>query len=130
MKMSRYVHSPKAAAEGVWKDLEDGGRVKVAMLGNSAFEAARDEAFKDYPDLNEVPTGVFRERMAYVYANTVLLDWEGFEQDDGTPILYTIDQAAEYMGNDQYMEFQMHIFKLAKDYNNYRATQRAIVGKS
>jgi hypothetical protein len=109
----------KAAEEGKWFTLQDGGRVRVAKLGCKAFTA-------EVQRLQKPHVGVLRsggdtaETLDLItikaMSKTVLLDWEGLDID-GEPVEYSPENAERLL--TEYPEFREFISQLSVDRKNF-----------
>lgn len=78
--------------EGVWLEYSEGAKIRVARAGGSNKRyIKRIEEFrrknKRQIDLELMGNDVAISAMIPIYADTIILEWEGFlEKDDETPI--------------------------------------------
>lgn len=97
MKVSQLITDPIAEINGVWVDIGQGGQLKIARAGNPAaarcYERLTAEAGTD--KLTEAQS---LDILIELLANTILLDWSGLENDDGSSIPYSKDKAKELLG--------------------------------
>lgn len=109
---------------GAWtQDLGSGLKLKVARFGNKNFNREITAAAKNRTDAFgnlELEDDVAGEVFAQILANTVLLDWEGLEED-GEPVPYSKEAAARILL--QYPEFMRLVQAQAKRLDLFR-TQR------
>lgn len=109
---------------GAWtQDLGSGLKLKVARFGNKNFNREITAAAKNRTDAFgnlELEDDVAGEVFAQILANTVLLDWEGLEED-GEPVPYSKETAARILL--QYPEFMRLVQAQAKRLDLFR-TQR------
>ena len=118
MKLSKLKPDLTKAEEGIWIDVGDGLRIKVASLTNKKYIKMLRAKMKPYRTQvrsgrikDEVVEGIVRECMA----RTVLLDWEGLTEDDEeTVIPYSTDKAKELL--DAYPEFMQIVHDTACDH--------------
>lgn len=91
----KFATDEKVELEGVWLDYGDGERVKIARAGGSNKRyITRIEDFrrkhKRQIDLELMANDAAVTAMIPIYADTIILAWEGFlEDDDKTAIPFT-----------------------------------------
>lgn len=82
-----------AESEGVWVDLGDGAKVKVARFNNPAHEKAVRRHQKPYKSIlntgRPLPKDVADEITIKTMVETILLGWEGMADRHGDPLPYT-----------------------------------------
>jgi hypothetical protein len=118
-------------AGGVWVDYYAGDlhiRVKIARSGgaNEAFTRLSNQLLKPYRrgnvNPNDIPRRTQLDLNARVYAETVVLDWEGVYDDDEKPIPYTVETGiAVFKRVELFLDFVM---QEAANYKNFAASSR------
>lgn len=87
----RFKTSESCERDGVWLDYGDGVRVRVARAGGSnrrflkAMERFRRK-HKRRIDLDLLDEDVARPAVIDIFAETVVLGWEGVANEEGTPL--------------------------------------------
>lgn len=119
--------------EGVWIEIQDPGagepaRIKIARAGGTNDKLAKvaDEKWKPYRQLltrGLVPPDVERKVIAEIYAESVVLDWQNVEDEDGHPIPFTPAACAAMML--ALPDFLSQVMIEAKRLDNFRAEERA-----
>lgn len=104
--MAFKISQLKTTSEGVWVDCGADLHLKVARLGNPAYEDALRKAGK--PFMRQMRLGTMKieqmEKLAMkCVADHVLQDWKGLEEDDGTVIPFSSKKALEIF--EEYPEF-------------------------
>lgn len=107
---------------GAWtQDLGGGLKLKLARIGNrnynrelAAVAKTRTDAFGN---LEFEGDDEANEAFIRIVAKTVLLDWEGLEEE-GVPVQYSEDEAARIM--QQYPEFMRLVTAQAKRLDLFR----------
>lgn len=109
---------------GVWQDLGDSIRVKVARFNNTNHKRVMEGLMKPYQHMlrrGNLSEEIAEKILVQGMARTILLDWEGLEED-GKPIKYSMKNAERIM-----MEFKdfrdlvhnisqsMEIYKIQED---------------
>lgn len=95
MDVKTAFSDPALEKDGVWIDYREGSRIKIARMGNPRFQRTWAAAMKPYRRLereNKIPPETQTEVLCQVYAESLLLDWEGFTSD-GEPLPYTKETA-------------------------------------
>ncbi len=108
MKLSQIRLAGRREVQGEWRELTKGLRFKIAAGVNAEFErclreldpvlmreVARVQAAGEA--LSEDLSARFSELDTRAIARTVLLDWDGLEEEDGTPIPYSVEKAEEIL---------------------------------
>lgn len=96
-----YTPDPVLSVEGADLDLGEGVRLKVALWMNPAFSAALQKATAKPEtarklERGELPAAEDRDMMDEVIARTILVGWEGLEEN-GKPIAYSPERARELL---------------------------------
>lgn len=90
VKLSGLRLDSEAVVNGRWFQWVPGVRLKLAKWGNDRFQERLEELFKDLGKADE-------DVLKQVAAETVLLDVEGLDDDDGNPISYTSELGLEWL---------------------------------
>jgi len=102
---------------GVWVDVPDGGRLKLGMIGSHAYNQALDKHIKRYRNLIRATGNLTVEQNTavtiQVYADSVLLDWDGYEDEHGQPLKCTRDNKVKML--TKYPNFRTLIESYAGD---------------
>jgi hypothetical protein len=105
MKMQSLKTDPIKAKDGVWiDDIPEfaGVRLKVRPQGNPDYRSLYQRLVATVPR-SQKRGGVISDQAVKsqiegrCLADTVLVDWEGFEDDYGGPLVYSEDQAKQYL---------------------------------
>lgn len=140
MKFSEFKTDTSLEKEGVWHDIgmnDDGSpvRIKIARLGNPSWLKAynkipaplRDGAQKG--SLAGAMEKSYETLAAKCMAEHVLLGWEGFTDDDGNPVPYTVETAAAILADPEQRPFRSIVTQYAQDDAAFRAQAVAEKGK-
>lgn len=111
--------------KGVWVDWVAGVRFKIARMNNDAFDAFIIERQKaSIGRLRKKKQGTDEEKEAMMYeaiARTVLLDWEGVEDEaTGEPLKYTPERGIAALSDPEQKDMFRFIVRSAGDSDNYR----------
>ncbi|MGE3845140.1 MAG: hypothetical protein AB7I50_26570 [Vicinamibacterales bacterium] len=122
-----------AINEGQWVgEIPKMGSVRLKVRGRETplFQAAFDKHLRAVPtemrDRVGVPTGPARvHAMGLACHETVLLDWDGIEDEKGKPVKYRRDLALEWMTNPDFEHFLEAVLFAAVvvDTSNTRAAE-------
>jgi hypothetical protein len=100
MKFSSFATDLNLEESGVWVDLGDGARLKLARIGNPAYKKLMREKLKPYRT-QAARAGIsedkFTEMTCDVLSKTVLIDWKGWEDDKGKEIPYSHKNAYDML---------------------------------
>jgi len=114
MKISSIKTNTAKVEAGIWvTDIPDfeGVRLKVRPTGNPDFRQLYSQLVESTPR-HLKRGGVVKDYDTKVainarcLADTVLLDWEGFEDDDGKPVKYTPELAKQWLQDPEMTAFR------------------------
>lgn len=129
MKISKMKQDVTSAEEGQWVDIGDGASVKVARIGNKAYNAFIKKATKPYAAALRSKTGlpddVFEGILNKAYAETILLDWAGLEDDAGANLPYSKEKCLELFKDPEYKDFTELAVTLASEAETFRLQEVA-----
>ena len=102
MLYKKFKTDPKIEEKGVWIDYGDGVKVKIARAGgaNAAFKKAVERHARKYR--HQLRTGLMPADKAdavlrEVFADTVILDWEGVTDEDGNVLEFTRENVVKVL---------------------------------
>lgn len=130
MDLSKQFRTSDALeTDGVWFDLDDTTKVKVARQGNKGYAKLVTREFEKNKRIldakNDAADAKGEAIMIDVMARTILLDWEGVEWE-GAPLPYSLDNAKKVLA---LKDFRMVISAFAQDVEAYRTeSDKAAVG--
>ena len=96
MKLNKFMSDSKLAIEGIWEDIGEGLRVRVARMNNPKYrEYMRKMARNQARTFRRVGGGIddIFDIQQRAVARFVLLEWDGLEDDDGNVIAYSEEEA-------------------------------------
>jgi hypothetical protein len=100
MKFSNFATDLDLEEKGVWVDLGEGTRLKLARIGNPAYKKLMREKLKPYRT-QSARAGISDQKWSEincdVLSKTVLLDWEGWEDDKDKPVKYSQKHAYDML---------------------------------
>lgn len=117
MNINKFKSDINKATNGVWVPLWD-GRVKIARADNKNYRKAFAEKLKPYRrevQNKSLPDETLQRIVLECFAETILLDWEGFEEDD-KPLPYSKEKVIEIMSNEQFEDLALKLYELSKDH--------------
>ncbi|KRE02598.1 hypothetical protein ASE61_15080 [Bosea sp. Root670] len=104
MKISELKIDPVKREEGAWiGDLPEMGgvRLHVRGIGCAEFRKLQAKLVEALPRSKRIGGRIAQEEQDRITGEclhrTILLGWEGFENDDGSPIEYSAEQAKAFM---------------------------------
>ena len=130
MKVSRFKTNAAKEQNGVWVDIGEGAKLLVARVNNSHYRSVLLRRSK--PVAAQMRTGTLPEDKARAileqcYADAILLDWEGLEDDDGNALEYSKEQALELLRMKDFFEM---VENFAMNAELYREEQLNEMGNS
>jgi hypothetical protein len=110
----------KKEQEGVWHDLAEGLRVKIARIGNPNYQKRFQAITKPYQRAlrkNTLANEVAEKLHIQCLSETIVLDWEGVE-DGGKEIPYSKDAAIALL--TKYPELRSYINDIANELEGFQ----------
>jgi len=107
--------------EGTWNDIGENVRVKVARIGNPEYQKEFQKISK--PHQRAIRRGSLNNEVAEkllirVMAKTILLDWEGL-QEDGADVPYSYENAVRIL--TEYRDLRDYVSDIANEMEAFRA---------
>ena len=121
MKFSKFKTNQSLEIEGVWVDIGEGAKVKVARIGNTAYQKYLERSYKPYRKMQRtgtVPEDLQRRLFIEALAHTILLDWDGFTDDADKPVVYSVDAAISQL--TEFKDFRELIVEIAAEAETFR----------
>jgi len=114
-KLSNLKTDRDLSENGAWVPWIAGTRLRIARLSNSAFKAMYHRKTKPLErKMREIPDELQEEIIRKCVAHTVLLDWEGFDDDDGSPLEYTPEQGIEMFEDSEWEHLYSFVLETAR----------------
>ncbi len=118
-----FATDKKKEQEGAWVDFGEGIRIKIARIGNPRYQEEFQRVSGPYK--RQMRRGTMRDEVAEklltkVMAKTIVLDWEGLEED-GKAVKYSAEKAERILTD--YPDLRDEIADLAKDIASFRAEE-------
>jgi hypothetical protein len=128
LNFEEYKSDPKLEVEGVWCEIDDGAKVKVAFFGNANFTKLNQKLSKPYVGFRSVPEEKVDEITITLLVETILLDWENIVDKDKKPIPYSKEKARELLTASRW--FRDRISALAVQEQRFRQESKDGVVKN
>jgi len=106
--------------EGVWYDIAEGLRMKIARIGNPLYQKRFQALSKPYRRSirrGTLSDDVAEKLLVQCLSETIVLDWEGVE-DEGVEILYSKDAAVTLL--TKYPELRNYINDIANELEGFQ----------
>ncbi len=136
MRLRDMAIDPNAIEQGEWVgDLPglEGVRVLVRGIGNAEYRRLNTKLMRKVSPQESV-AGLSPERsdaiMTQLLAETVLLGWEGIEDDDGQPLVYSRETATRLLGDPAMRRFRDAVSFAATTVGERRAEQQEADAKN
>jgi hypothetical protein len=122
--MAFNISQLKTTTEGVWVDCGGDLRLKVARMGNPAYEEEIRKLAK--PFMRQMRLGTMSmedmEGLAMkAVAKHIIQDWENLEDDSGEPIQFSKDKALELF--NEYRDFYNIVKEVASEAEIFRSDE-------
>ena len=117
----RYGTSSEKEREGVWVNLGDDLKVKIARANNPTHSKATERLIKPFRRQvlnNTLPQEKQVEITVKAMATGIVKDWEGLEDDDGKTIDYSVDSCVELLTD--YKDFREEIAEISQSMEMFR----------
>lgn len=125
-----YNTSKDLAKNGVWVDIAEGIKFKIAKKDNDNFKNAvlrllKEKGFTQYQiTKGNIPNDAWGDIGVMATAESILVDWEGvIDEATGKPVKYTPEIGFKEMMADE--EFLKDIQKLSEDVGLFQAKVEA-----
>lgn len=120
---ARYQTDKDAESEGVWEDIGEGFRVKVARSNNPHHQRVAENLMRPYR--RQIANGsLSNDKMTEItvkaMSEALLLDWEGLEIDD-KPVPYSRETAHKLL--TEYKDFREEVAELAQSIELFRSSE-------
>lgn len=122
MDLGKFRSNLDLESEGVWVELGEDARIKVARMNNPRHASALRRLTKPYR--RQIEAGTLNEDIAYrvigeAMAEGILLDWQGLTEN-GEPLKYSPKAARDLLTNPQLRDFRAQIEAAANDAEQFR----------
>ena len=110
----------KKETEGVWYDIEDDLRIKIARIGNPNYQKRFQALSKPHRRAirrGSLPDKVAEKLLVQCMAETIVLDWEGMI-DEGKEIPYSTEAVIELL--TKYPELRIYLNDIANELEGFQ----------
>lgn len=125
MDLNRFKSDPTREEDGVWVEVGDGARLRIARIGSKKYHSEftrRSKPYKRQIRSETLPDSVADKILAETLASAVLLDWDGLTLG-GKALKYSRDKAVELLMDPAMKDFRALVVELATDAEQYRADE-------
>ena len=124
MKLNKFKLDVKKNENGVWVNIDETCRLLVARAGNKNYNAMQqrliEQGKKKFRNLADMPQAEQDEIVNTAIANTILLGWEGLEDENDKEIIYTTPKCIEVLNDPAYITFREMVIEIAQDNSKFR----------
>ena len=109
--------------DGVWKDMGDGLRMRIARIGNPNYNKRFQALSKPHRralQRGSLSDDVAEKLLVQCLAETIVLDWEGVEEK-GKVIPYSQENAIRIL--TEYPELRKYVNDIANEMEGYKAEE-------
>lgn len=100
MEINSLKVDQKKAEEGVWFEISEKTRIKLARIGALSYKKEVERLMKPYAHQRlhnkSIPLEIREDLAIQALAKTIILDWEGFTED-GNPYPYSYENAIKLL---------------------------------
>lgn len=125
LKLSSLKYDTELAENGVWVPVGDGARIKVAKSGNRKHRQLVQQLRRPYRSYElagkDLPEDIQRDIAVKATASTILLGWEGIQDDKGKDIPFTPENVKEALMVDGFMSM---VLGFANDEATFKAVTK------
>ena len=104
---SSFSTDSKKEVEGVWVNLDENSRIKIAKLGSREFQRVFNEISRPYRTAirnKTLDNKTSEEILIKTFARAILVDWEGIKEGD-QEVPYSHEKAEEYLRISAFRDF-------------------------
>jgi hypothetical protein len=138
----RYKTDKKVETEGKWFDWGNGGRARIARIGNPLYKEMLREEMKEYDAWRRsgrtIPEDITNSILIRCMACTIVVDWEGFSGEglDDLGLRFNDDKTIPYSPENatilltEFKDFRDEIANLSTDMENFLVASNEAVTKN
>lgn len=122
MDLKQMKVSDSLSQDGVWVDLDETSKVKLARFGNAKFKSRLRALMSPYKRMidNDTMSDVKADELLVIaLAETVVLDWKGLSLD-GKEISYSVGTVMKILSDPAFIDFREMIVSMSRDMELYR----------
>lgn len=131
MKISTFATDLDLEENGVWVDIGDGGKLKVARMGNPRYRECVSRISRPHRTQirnKTIAEDFSDELLLKAMAETILVGWEGIEDDKGKAIKYSVENSFNLMNDLR--DFRNLVVELATEQAAFRREENIAEGNS
>lgn len=138
----RYRTDVKTEADGKWFDFGQGGRTRIARIGNPRYKEMLREEMKEHDPIRRagrtIPEDVTSKILIKCLAHTIVTDWEGYNGEGLDDLGLTMDAdgnipyspANAIILLSEFKDYREEIATLATDMENFLAASEEAISKN
>lgn len=126
MKFNQLRTDKKRDAEGAWVDIGEGASILVGRIEGRRYRDMRDKLLRKHQiqlQTQSLGTDILEQINLEVEAETILLGFKGFEDDDGKDIKFSKKKGLEMLTESDI--FRSIVLRAGNDLNNFRRGDKA-----
>ena len=126
-KLTQFQGDVAREEQGVWVEYAAGVEFRIARLNNPAYQKCLRKLLKadGRRFRRRRPTDENAEKLTNrALAQHVLVDWRNLEDEDGSPIPYSVEKALEILSDPQYHDIRDFVVEVATDSDVFAAEER------
>jgi len=120
MKFSTFATDLDLEENGVWVDFGDGASCKIARVGNPEYKKILRELLKPFQNKHSrknISEEDWLDINCKVESKTILLDWKGWEDDNGKAIKYSEKNAFDMLHGLK--DFRSNVMLVAEEQSSF-----------
>lgn len=117
--------------DGVWVPLTATARVKIARMGNARYKECIKRLTAPYRQSGvsaDIPDEIYQQLARETAAETILVDWDGIEDQDGKALPYSKKAALDAINDLK--DFYVLVMSVAHDMERFKVTAQAALEKN
>lgn len=125
MNINKFKVDTQKVNDGVWVDLGENARVKLARTTNKKYQEALSKKLKPYKNAMEAGNADYKaisKIIAECAADFIVLDWEGFTEGE-KDLPYSRDKVIEILTTEEYKDFGEMLLNLAAERSTFQAEE-------
>lgn len=117
MKITEFAIDKNLSEEGIWVDISDDARIKVASVKTDRYKRRLAELSAPYRHMITTRTEAAQKKISEItaraIADVIIINWEGIQNNDGEEIPYSRDTAYKLLKD--YPAFADMVYAIASD---------------
>ena len=132
MELGSFKTDTQKEVDGIWFEVGNGGRVKLARMNNPQYLERMQQLTKPHSleiRRGTIDTDVLDKIIAQCLAEKVILDWEGLVLY-GEPVPYSVERVTEILLDSSLKDFREFLVNEARSSDNFRAAAQEDTAKN